>query len=110
MFINDPVAILEEAYKNLYGNNNYELRWDDALDEDDNKVAGYTFFPDDEGEPIIALDVDLQVRDVPETLAHEMAHVAAGVGAGHNEQWEKEFDRIHNEYDRICKERFYEFV
>lgn len=68
MFINDPVVILEEAYKNLYGDNNYELRWDDALDEDGNKVAGYTFFPDDEEELVIALDIDRRVKLLSDDL------------------------------------------
>lgn len=46
--------------------------------------------------------------DATEIFAHELAHVAAGEGAGLGERWDEEFQRIFDEYNRIGKERFRE--
>lgn len=56
MFINDPIKILEEAYKNLYGAINFELYWDIITDD----AVGMTFFPDDGSTPQILIDVRLE--------------------------------------------------
>lgn len=49
---------------------------------------------------------ELNIMDATEIFAHELAHVAAGEGAGHGERWDEEFQRIFDEYNRIGKERF----
>lgn len=49
---------------------------------------------------------NIPVCDCAEILAHELAHVAVGVEEDHGEKWEKAFDSIFSEYNRIADELF----
>lgn len=78
--------------------------WTEKLRDDEGGVVyGITTFPADENEvPLVEISAELTVQDAVEILAHELAHVAAGIDAGHGEAWEKAFHRIHQEYlDRL---------
>ena len=46
------------------------------------------------------------MTDAVEIFAHELAHVAVGVGHAHDAVWEKAFDDIREEYNRIGFELF----
>lgn len=48
----------------------------------------------------------LYVMDAISALAHELAHVAVGYEAGHDESWEAAYEAIRVEYDRIGDEMF----
>jgi len=82
--------------------------WYDKKGQDENYdtvALGETFF-DDDGTVTVFVDYELQVKDAVEIFAHELAHVAAGEKAGHGEEWEKAFDAIFTEYNRIGEELF----
>lgn len=97
----DPFAAVYEAFKRLYPGKECLIHWDsDIEDEDDEPVFGVTCFSPDE--PIeIRVNPCLAVGDAVEVLAHELAHVAAGVDADHDKKWEKAFDAIQEECMRI---------
>ena len=67
-------------------------------------MFGFTQFSKGET-PVIAISAELNIMDATEIFAHELAHVAAGEGAGHGERWDEEFQRIFDEYNRIGKDR-----
>lgn len=61
---------------------------------------GETFFPDDGSRPSVKVAVGIPMEAVIEVMAHELAHVAAGLDADHGDKWEAAFERIHAAY---CK-------
>ena len=106
IFINSPFAILDEAFRSLYPDKKYKACIEpDIKDDEGNQAFGFTQF--NKGEiPVIAISAELSITDATEIFAHELAHVAAGEGAGHGERWDEEFQKIFNEYNRIGRERF----
>lgn len=106
IFINSPFAILDEAFRSLYPDKKYKACIEPSIKDDEgNRVFGFTQFSKGET-PVIAISAELNIMDATEIFAHELAHVAAGEGAGHGERWDEEFKRIFDEYNRIGKERF----
>lgn len=106
IFINSPFAILDEAFQSLYPDKKYKACIEPSIKDDEgNRVFGFTQFIKGET-PVIAISAELNIMDATEIFAHELAHVAAGEGAGHGERWDEEFQRIFDEYNRIGKERF----
>ena len=64
-----------------------------------------TIWPDDGGRPEITIRPDVPLEGVLELLAHEIAHVAAGLEAGHGEAWKSAFAAIHAAYEnRVAPE------
>lgn len=105
--INNPFDMVEEAFNNLYPNKSYRAYIDtDVKDDKGEPVFGATLFPEDGSEPTVFISADLILSDSVEILAHELAHVAAGVDVGHGEMWDYEFEKIFKEYNRIGIERF----
>ena len=106
IFQNSPFELLDKAFKTLYPNKRYMAYIDvDMQDENGEKVCGCTQFNDD-NTPIIFIDASLSIKNAVEIFAHELAHVAAGEQEGHGELWEKAFDEIQNEYNRIGTELY----
>ena len=106
IFINSPFAILDEAFRSLYPDKKYKACIEPSIKDDEgNRVFGFTQFSKGET-PVIAISAELNIMDATEIFAHELAHVAAGEGAGHGERWDEEFQRIFDEYNRIGKGRF----
>ena len=106
IFVNSPFAILDEAFRSLYQDKKYKACIEPSIKDDEgNRVFGFTQFSKGET-PVIAISAELNIMDATEIFAHELAHVAAGEGAGHGERWDKEFQRIFDEYNRIGKGRF----
>lgn len=105
-FVNDPFALIWEAFKNLYPGKDCECYFDE-IDNPNNEdgVYGETLFGDD-GRITVGVDCRLRLADAVEIFAHELAHVAAGSDADHGEPWAKAFDAIFEEYNRIGYERF----
>ena len=105
-FSNDPFAMVYQAFKNLYPDKDCVCVWqpEEIKDDDGHDFCGMTTFADDE--VIVDISVRLPVADAIETLAHELAHVAAGEQEAHGEKWEAAFDAIHAEFDRIGNEMF----
>ena len=105
-FDNDPFAMVWRAFHNLWPDVECEVCWRSGIrDENDEPVWGATTFVPDEI-PEVAINPSMEVWDAVEVLAHELAHVAAGVDAHHGGEWEKAFDGIHDEYMRILHEEY----
>lgn len=104
IFINSPFAILDEAFRSLYPDKKYKACIEPSIKDDEgNRVFGFTQFSKGET-PVIAISAELNIMDATEIFAHELAHVAAGEGAGHGERWDEEFQRIFDEYNRMPEE------
>lgn len=94
IFINSPFAILDEAFRSLYPDKKYKACIEPSIKDDEgNRVFGFTQFSKGET-PVIAISAELNIMDATEIFAHELAHVAAGEGAGHGERWDEEFQRM----------------
>lgn len=106
-FKNDIFALIWRAFKNLYPDKDCECYWEpDIQDADDgSKVYGETYWGED-GAVDVFVGTGLPIADSAEIFAHELAHVAVGAEHDHDEEWEKAFDDIFNEYNRIGDEMF----
>ena len=106
-FINDMFSMVYRAFKNLYPDKECECQWVPECEkaEDGHNVLGVTTFTDD-GKVYVDISAQLKVVDAVEIFAHELAHVAVGENEDHGEEWEKAFDAIFDEYNRIGNEEF----
>ena len=106
-FKNDIFALIWKAFKNLYPDKDCECYWQPNIrdEEDGTPVYGLTDFGED-GSVVVFVGTSLPVVDSAEIFAHELAHVAVGVEHEHDGEWEKAFDDIFNEYNRIGDEEF----
>lgn len=106
-FQNDMFAIVWSAFKKLYPDKDCEVYWEPRIrnEEDGTPVYGLTDFSED-GSIAVFVKPSLEVGDAVEVLAHELAHVAAGLEHDHDEVWKEAFDRIFEEYNRIAGEMF----
>ena len=106
-FKNDIFSMIWQAFKNLYPDKDCECFWDDQIrdEEDGTTVYGLTDFSDN-GEVTVFVKPSLTVTDAAEIFAHELAHVAVGLEHDHDFVWEKSFDDIFTEYNRIGDKMF----
>lgn len=106
-FKNDPFALVWKAFSNLYPDKEFEAYWEPMIRdaEGGTPVLGMTDFADD-GTISVFVKPDLEVNNAVEIFAHELAHVAVGVGHDHDESWEAAFDAIFQEYNRVGDELF----
>lgn len=101
-------ALVWKAFKNLYPDKDCVCIWADEIEpeKDGGERYGATVFYDDESVDVI-VSTKLSVADAVEVFTHELAHVADGKdNEAHGESWEKAFDAIFDEYDRLCNELF----
>lgn len=105
-FKNDIFALIWQAFKNLYPNKDCECFWEPNIrDEGDGTEAlGLTDFSEDG--ITVFVKTSLSIENAAEIFAHELAHVAVGLEHDHDEVWEKSFDDIFEEYNRIGDEMF----
>lgn len=104
---NSPFEMLDMAFKKLFPKVKYTAYFEPNIrdDEQGEKVCGLTDFSDD-GEITIFIDTDLSINNAVEIFAHELAHAGAGVEHGHDAVWEKAFDDLFDEYNRIGDKMF----
>lgn len=105
-FINDPFALVWQAFKNLYPNKECEIWWDTHQNDEHDGDYGFTVFPYDGALPQIFIYAEHEVNVQTETLGHELAHLAVGAEHDHDDVWEAAFDAIFREYNRIGDELF----
>ena len=106
-FHNDPAAIVARAFRDLYPGLEYTAQLVPTLEDDaGGPVFGQTFFPDDGGVPVISISAEAPANAVPELLAHELAHLVAGVEADHGPDWEAALDAIGARYDDLLSDLF----
>ena len=65
-----------------------------------NEACGFTCF-DGASAPVIMIDAAIPCDCSIDAIAHEAAHVIAGVKEDHGEKWEQIFDKIQKEYSEI---------
>ena len=106
-FENDIFALIWQAFKNLYPEKECRCLWEPNIRdaEDGMECWGVTDFGED-GTVMVFVKPTMHVTDAAEILAHELAHVAVGLGHDHDESWEQAFDDIFNEYNRIGDELY----
>lgn len=105
-FDNDPSAIVWQAFENLYpGKKCHCTLYPNLSGDDESNAYGLTNFCED-GEIFVYVDPTVGFENIPEILAHELAHVAVGIAAEHGPAWEKAFDALNKEYFRLCDEEF----
>ena len=104
---NNPFEMLDIAFKRLFHDVKYTAYFEPNIRDDEHgeKVCGLTDFSED-GEITIFIDSDLSINNAIEIFAHELAHVGVGVGHEHDEIWEKAFDDLFDEYNKIGDEMF----
>ena len=107
IFKNSPFEMLDMAFKRLFPGVKYTAYFEPNIRDEPNgeKVCGLTDFADD-GEITIFIDTDLSINNSVEIFAHELAHAAVGVEHEHDEAWEKAFDDLFEEYNKIGDEMF----
>ena len=106
IFEYSPFELINKAFTGLYPEKEYKACIEpNIIDVQGKKAYGVTiFFGNDL--PVVAISAELAIKDAAEVFAHELAHVAAGEGAGHGKEWEEAFDSISREYQRIGEEMF----
>lgn len=104
---NSPFEMLDIAFKRLFPDVKYQAFFEPNIRDEENgdKVYGLTDFADD-GTITIFIDCALTINDSVEIFAHELAHAGVGVGHGHDEIWQKAFDDLFDEYNRLGDEMF----
>ena len=107
IFKNSPFEMLDIAFKRLFPDVKYTAYFEPNIRDDEHgeNVYGLTDFADD-GEITIFVDTDLSINDSVEIFAHELAHAGVGVKQEHNEKWQKAFDDLFDEYNKIGNEMF----
>ena len=95
----DPIETVIEAFQLLYPDAHAEVCFGQQIQGG----LGATIFPDDGAIPTVLISGKIPHGRVPEILAHELAHVAAGYGAEHGEEWERAFEAINGGYMRILE-------
>jgi hypothetical protein len=106
-FINNPFNTLLEIMEENYPNAECDIYIGESM-TDGIETFGCTLFPEEIGYnwTVVEIHHSLSLTDAVEILAHELAHVVAGVDAEHNEEWESVFDHIHKEFQRKLDEQF----
>lgn len=105
-FVNDPYAMVWEAFKRLYPDKECQVWWDMHQNDEHDEEYGFTHFPNDGSTPSVFVYAEHPVNIQVETLAHELAHVAVGPEHEHDDTWRAAFDAIFEEYNRMGDEMF----
>ena len=107
IFSNSPFEMLDMAFQKLFPGICYTAYFEPCIrdDEQGEKVCGMTDFGDD-GTITIFVDTDLTINNAVEIFAHELAHAGVGAEHAHDEVWEKAFDDLFSEYNKIGEEMF----
>ena len=104
-FVNSPCGLVALAFAELYPGKEYDAQIvDDIVDEDGAQVCGCTTIPTDPAErPLVEISGQIRVVDLPEILAHELAHVATDFPEDdHGTEFEAAFEAIHAKYDELA--------
>lgn len=90
--------MIDIAFKRLFPDKKYIAYWGSV-----ENAYGYTIFNGDELAKVV-IDCGLSVENAAEIFAHELAHVGVGEDEQHNEVWEKAFDDLNKEFDKVKNE------
>ncbi len=104
-FRNEPAALVALAFEKLYPGKEYEAELVPSLaTEEGVQVCSCTTFRES-GIPQVLVNNQLPSSEVAEALAHELAHVAAGVESlnDHGEPWKEAQAALVEKYDELGK-------
>ena len=105
-FVNNPFDVIMYVINKLYPFFEADiimLEVEDFLELTNGENGwGVTSFIDGK-KPLITFRADLPCFAFMEIVAHEVAHVIAGVDAGHGKLWEQEFEKINKEYIKVVE-------
>lgn len=88
-----PFTRMMEVFEDLYPDKNAVLFWVDDLWPN----QGATNWNAD-GSAVVRINIRQYAENAIDTLAHELAHVAAGYEAAHGYQWKSAYEAIKEEY------------
>lgn len=91
--INNPIEMLQKVMDEHYPDLKVDIYFGEQETNGVDKL-GVTIFPDDGSQPVIEVNPYIPLAHITEIVAHELAHVIAGVEAEHGEAWETEFENI----------------
>lgn len=101
--INNPIQDIVNVCSKLYPSKACSLVFVQGLKEKAD-AWGVTFWPDNGSAPEISVDVSAPYHACVELIAHEFAHVVAGEGRSHDEEWEKIFSKINIAFNKMQEE------
>lgn len=109
-FINDPFSIIDDVAKELNPDVNYISFLDPSIKFKKflfvrHGACGYTLFPSDGDVPEIHISTNIPFEAMPETYAHEVAHVLTPEDKDHGEQWNDTFAEMQKRYNAKIEER-----
>lgn len=107
-FNNDIFSLIWIAFKNIFPDKECKCFWEPKIAdcEDGTPCLGVTDFNEENGDVSVFVKPSLTVADAAEIFAHELAHVAVGAEHAHDKVWEKAFDDIFEEYNKVGEEMF----
>ncbi|NLI22269.1 MAG: hypothetical protein GX418_12095 [Clostridiales bacterium] len=108
VFANDPMAMMAQAFEELYPKKKYIARIVDRIvDENDNEKLSGTAFPKDGGVPIILVSAQADYINMIGAFSQELAHVAAGAPKagtdGRTPEWKTAMNVINRRYQQIVQ-------
>lgn len=101
IYKNNLFDLMKETIELLYPSLKFDV-WISDIGEDNG--YGYTYFPED-SVPVIEIGIHVPIGVFPEILAHEIAHVIAGIEADHSEAWDEEFSKIQDKWTELVNEK-----
>jgi hypothetical protein len=100
--INDPIKTVVQATENIFGQLDCEIQFAPV------KLEAGCFgnvILEDGVKPLINIDPSIPYGAVLEVLAHELAHVVCPQDNDHGEDWEKAFNDIFDEYNKMMESK-----
>ena len=95
--LNDPIPTLLQVIEELYPGTEAQIQYDPTIKPDEQE-CGYASYSDELQSFVISVSTEVPVYGVIEIIAHEAAHVIAGLEEEHGEKWERIFGEIHEAY------------
>ena len=110
--INDPIAMVAEAFEALHPGVKYEAAYaPDIRDNDGTIVCSCITFPSEEdgpdAVPVILLNSQAGIEVAAEAFAEELVHAALGPDSlEHGPEYDAAYEQMAAKYKEIAEERF----
>ena len=98
-FLHEPIRMMIDLLNEVYPNHKANIMFAEYEHPEGEESLALTNFPEDGSTPdILIKEVDANIPQVLDLIAHEAAHVIAGAEAEHGPEWEKVYEDIFNAY------------
>jgi hypothetical protein len=94
---NDPIPVVLEVIEELYPGTEAQIQYDPTIKPEEQE-CGYATYSDELQSFVISISAELPIYAVVEIIAHEAAHIIAGLEEEHGQKWEETFEAIHKAY------------